>query len=48
MDVGDAGEAQETGADDELESRAPREDDLVLICRRLNELRAEHGDEESE
>lgn len=42
MDVGHAGEAPETGADDELESRAPRDDDLVLICRRLNELGADY------
>ena len=42
MDVGHAGEAPETGADDELESRAPRDDDLVLICRCLNELGADY------
>jgi hypothetical protein len=42
MDVDDAGEAPESGAGDELESRAPRDDDLVLICRRLNELKADY------
>ena len=42
MDVEDAGEASESGAGDELESRAPRDDDLVLICRRLNELEADY------
>ena len=41
MDIEDAGcESGDSGG--ELTSRAPTEDDLVLLCRRLNELGAEY------
>lgn len=40
MDDADAGGTSSASSD--LESRAPTEDDLVLLCRRLNEIGARY------